>query len=120
MPKVLLIDDDQDILEFQKKYLLRRKYEVFTAMDIPASVEAVKKESPDIVFCDLRLKESDTAGLDILEQIKKIKPELTVYMVTGLLEKEMADKAAALGATGFLIKPLRGEALEDKIKEMIK
>lgn len=120
MAKILLIDDEEDILEFQKAYLVRRKYEVVTAANTHTAIEAIKNESPDIVFCDLRLKESDTAGLDILEQAKKIKPKLIVYLITGLLEKEVADKAAALGAKGFLIKPLQGQALEDKIKEMIK
>lgn len=120
MTKILLIDDEEEILEFQKAYLVRRKYDVVTAVNTTAAIEAIKNESPDIVFCDLRLKESDTAGLYILEQAKKIKPELIVYLITGLLEKEIADRATALGAKGFLIKPLQSGALEDKIKEMIK
>ena len=117
-PKILIIDDEVDVLEFQKSYLSRRKYTVFTAANTIDALEVIKNESPDIVFCDIRL-ETDTAGLDILEQAKKLKPDMTVYLITGLPEVELEKKGLALGAKELLHKPITNEALEGKIKEVI-
>lgn len=71
MPKILIIDDEPDTIEFQQKYLTRRKYEVSTATNTKEALEKIKIDSPDIVFCDVRL-DSDRAGLDILLEAKKI------------------------------------------------
>ncbi len=117
-PKILLIDDEPDLIQFQKLFLMRRNYRVITALNTNEAIEAIKKESPDIVFCDIRL-DSDTAGLDILEQAKEIKPDIIVYFVTGLVDRNIEERSLALGAKGFLIKPISNEALEDKIKEAI-
>lgn len=117
-PKILIIDDEVDVLEFQKSYLSRRKYQVLTALNTKEAIEAIKNESPDIVFCDVRL-ETDTAGLDILEQAKKLKPDITVYLITGLPGIELEKKGLALGAKELLRKPITNEALEGKIKEAI-
>ncbi|MBU4346066.1 MAG: response regulator [Candidatus Omnitrophica bacterium] len=116
--KILIIDDEPDVLEFQKSYLSRRKYQVTTASNTKEAIETIKNESPDIVFCDIRL-ETDTAGLDILEQAKKIKPDMVVYLITGLPEVEVEKKGLALGAKELLHKPITNEILEGKIKEAI-
>ena len=114
----MLIDDEPDVVRFQRSFLMRRNYEVFIALNTNEAIEAIQKESPDIVFCDIRL-ETDTAGLNILEQAKKIKPEIVVYVVTGLLDKDIEEKAIGLGAKEFLTKPMTNEVLESKIKEAI-
>jgi len=118
MPKILIIDDEPDVLRFQQSYLKRRKYDVVTASNTPQALEAVKNNSPDLALCDMRL-EKDTSGLDIIEQAKKIKPDLIIYVVTGLLDKEIEAKATALGAKEVLHKPLTNEELEKKIKEAL-
>ena len=53
--KVLLVDDEPDILEFQKSFLLRRKHEVITALNTIDAIEAIRNHTPDIVFCDVRI-----------------------------------------------------------------
>ena len=118
MPKILIIDDEPDVIEFQKSYLLRRKYEVFTAVNTPQALEAIKNYSPEVVFCDLRL-ETDTSGINIIEQAKKIKPNLIIYLVTGIIDKEIESEALAKGAKEILHKPLSNEELEKKIKEVL-
>jgi DNA-binding NtrC family response regulator len=112
-PKILIVDDEPDVIEFQRRYLERRKYNVFTAANTPQAIEAVTKESPDIVFLDLRI-ETDTQGLVILEEIKKIRPDTTVFLVTGIIDREIESQALALGANEVLHKPLPNEELEKK------
>lgn len=116
-PKILLIDDEPDVVEFQKRFLERRKYEVLTATNTKDAIEAIKNNSPDIVFCDIKL-ETETSGFDILEQAKKLKPEMIVYFITGYLDKETEQKGLSLGAKAVLGKPLLNEELEKRIKEL--
>jgi len=118
MPKVLIVDDEPDILEFQKAFLVRRKHQVFSASNSKEAIRLFKKESPDIVFCDVRL-ESYTSGLDILDEIKKINPKAIVYLITGLLDNEIREKGLALGAKEVLIKPMLSKVLEDSIKKAL-
>jgi two-component system response regulator SaeR len=115
--KILLVDDEPDVIEFQKHYLERRKYEVITAVNTKEAIEAIKNSSPDIAFCDIKL-ETSTSGFDILEQAKKLKPEMVIYLVTGYLDKETEQKGLSLGAKEVLTKPLPNEQLEKRIKEM--
>ncbi len=117
-PKILLIDDEPDVIEFQKSYLSKRKYEVLTATNTKEAIEAIKNESPDIVLCDIKL-ETSTSCFGILEEAKKLKPEIIVYLITGYLDKETEEKGLSLGAKEVLGKPLPNEELEKKIKEAL-
>ena len=117
-PKILIIDDEPDVIQFQKSFLTRKNYQVVTATNTKEALETLKNESPDLVFCDIRL-ETDTAGLAILEEAKRIKPDIVVYLITGLLDKEIEERGLALGAKEFLTKPMSNDALETKIKEAI-
>ncbi len=116
--KILLIDDEPDAIEFQQRYLLRRNYQVLTATNTTEALEVIRKESPDLVFCDIRL-ETDTAGLDVLEKAKIIKPDIVVYLITGILDREIEAEGLRLGAKEILHKPLSNEDLEEKIKEAV-
>ncbi len=116
--KILLIDDEPDVLEFQKSYLSRKGYTCLVAASTKDALETIKNESLDLVFCDIKL-ETNTSGLDILEQAKKLKPNLTIYLVTGYLQEELDEKGLALGAKEVLHKPLTNEDLEKKIKETL-
>lgn len=114
---ILLVDDEPDITEFQKSYLCRRNYQVITAKNTKEAIEAIKDNSPDIVFCDIKL-ETETSGFNILEEAKKIKPEIIVYLVTGYLDKETEQRGLSLGAKGVLGKPIPNEELEKRIKDL--
>ena len=109
--KILLVDDEPDILEFQKSFLLRRKHEVIIAFNTIDAIEAIRIHTPDIVFCDVRI-DSDRAGLDILKQAKEINSEIKFYLVTGLLEKELQMQGLELGAREVLTKPITNEDIE--------
>lgn len=114
--KILIVDDEQDVLKFQEKFLSRRGYRIFTAVNSSGAMESIRDNFPDIVFCDVRL-ESDTAGMEILSAAKKIRPGIIFYLVTGLIENGIDKKGMDLGAKAVLTKPLSNEDLENKIKE---
>ncbi|MDD5730370.1 MAG: response regulator [Candidatus Omnitrophica bacterium] len=112
--RILIVDDEPDVIEFQKSYLSRRKYIVDTAKNTREAIDMISRNSPDVVFCDIRL-DTDTSGLDILEQAKKIKPDIVIYLVTGIIDREIEARGIALGAKEILTKPLPNEILEKKI-----
>jgi len=116
--KILLVDDESDVLEFQKSYLARRNYTVLTAANTARAMQIIKQELPDIVFCDIRL-ESDRAGLEILGYAKQIKPDIIFYLVTGLLDKDILEEGFSLGAKEVITKPILNEDVEKRIKSAI-
>lgn len=115
MHRILIIDDEPDVVEFQMSYLKRHKYEVCSAADSQQALEIIKSKLLDIVFCDVRL-ETDRAGLAVLAEAKKIKPDLVIYLLTGLIEKDIQEDGLSKGAKEVLIKPISNELLEAKIK----
>ncbi len=118
MANILVVDDEPDVLEFQKAFLERRKHNVFTASNTNDAIETAKTNNLDIIFCDLKL-EQDRSGLDILEQVKKIKPQVAFYLISGFVDKDTEEKGMSLGAKEVLNKPIKNEKLEEKISEAI-
>jgi len=84
--RILLVDDEPDIIEFQKSFLVRRKHEVLTAFNTPDAISAIRASVPDIVFCDICI-DSERAGFEILKQAREINSNIAFYLVTGLIEK---------------------------------
>jgi len=114
--RILIVDDEPDIVEFQKSFLTRRKHEVFAATDTESALAVIRKETLDIVFCDLRV-DTDTSGLDILEEVKKAKAAPAFYLITGIIDRKMQEEALRKGAKEVIYKPVPNQTLEAKIKE---
>ena len=118
MAKILIVDDELDVLEFQKAFLTRRKHAVAIASSTQGAIDAAKREPPDVVFCDVRI-DSDRAGFEVLEAIKKIKPDAVVYLITGLIDSDTEEQGLSMGAKEVLTKPLPNDVLEKKINEAL-
>jgi DNA-binding NtrC family response regulator len=117
-PKILIIDDELDVVEFQKSFLQRRKYEVVMAHSTAQALQAIDNESPDVIFCDMRL-DHDRSGLEILAHSKKTKPSTAIFLVTGYVDKTIADEGLAMGAHEVLTKPVSNEILATKIQDAL-
>ncbi|MFZ5800791.1 MAG: response regulator [Candidatus Omnitrophota bacterium] len=110
MPKLLIVDDEQDIRDFAKSFFSKRKIDCLTAGDGKQAVEVVRNEKPSLVLLDIRMGMMN--GLQVLEKIREFDQAVKVIMVTGVEEKEIMDKASALGALAYIHKPLVLEELE--------
>ena len=75
---ILIVDDESDVRDLLRKFLTRRGYEVDTACDGKAALEAVRSGEPDIVLLDIRLPKLD--GLSVLEQLRQ--ESSTVAIIT--------------------------------------
>ncbi len=114
MNKILLIDDEEDILEVLSLSLKSDGYEVITASSGEKGLEAFEREFPPIVLTDLKMPGMD--GLDVLKRVKSINPDTEVIVVTGHGDMDSAIDALRYGASDFVNKPVREEALEIALK----
>ena len=111
LTRILLVDDEPDLLSGLKRSFAKRlpNIEVLTANDGKEALERLKQGDIDLVLMDIMMGE--TNGLEILDRIHTIEPELTVIMMTGYGTIELAVDAIRRGAWDFITKPLELDTL---------
>ncbi len=107
--KVLVVDDEKNILESVKMVLNYEKYNVQVARDGVEAVDLFKKFLPDIVLLDVKMPGLD--GLKVLQTFKSLNPVAEVIMISGHSGIEEAVEASRLGAFDFLEKPISRDKL---------
>lgn len=105
MPRILIIEDEAAIRRVLVKILTEenKDYEVFEAEDGLAGMEIIKKEDFDLVLCDIKMPKMD--GVEVLEAVKKIKPEIPMVMISGHGDLDTAVNTMRLGAFDYISKP---------------
>ena len=109
MPRVLLIDDEEDMLESLRRLLHKWGYESFLASDADRALDLVAEEQPDVILSDLKMPGKD--GMAILEEVKRLDPEAILVMMTGYATIESAVEAIKKGAFDYLPKPFTADQL---------
>lgn len=123
MPKLLIVDDEPNLLYSLEKVLRSPALEIITAETARDGIEQVRESKPDVVILDVRLP--DMSGLDAFSKMSAIDPRLPVIMITAYSTMETAIEATKRGAYEYLLKPvafdlLRGvvqRALESRLGE---
>ncbi|MDD5194338.1 MAG: response regulator [Candidatus Omnitrophica bacterium] len=115
--KVLVVDDEKEIVDFLEHFLQRLNIEVFKAVDGSAAIDLYNLHSPDCTILDITMPGKD--GLEVLREIRKTNPQATVIMLTGKEEQEYQEKAKKYGAADYITKPLDLAELNRKIKKYI-
>lgn len=115
--KILVMDDEKGIRDFLSYELGLEGYTVDTACDGQEGVEKVKKGKINIVISDLKMPVMD--GIQSLEAIKEIDPDIEVIMVTGFGTIETAVDAMKKGAFNFVQKPFNVEELLAQIEKAL-
>ncbi len=105
--RILVVDDQEEILETLGAILLDEGHDVIKARDGQEALHIMQSDSPDIVFLDIWIPGID--GMQTLKAIRRINPECAVIMMSGHGTIETAVKAIKLGATDYLEKPLNLE-----------
>ena len=104
MAKILIIDDERSIRNTLQEILEYEKFEIDTAVDGIEGLEKIKLSAYDVILCDIKMPKMD--GLEVLENILKIREDATVVMITGHGSIETAVEAIKKGAFDFIAKPL--------------
>ena len=105
MPKILIIEDEAAIRRVLVKILSEENdtYEVFEAEDGLVGIEQIKKDDFDLVLCDIKMPKMD--GVEVLEAVKKLKPETPMVMISGHGDLDTAVNTMRLGAFDYISKP---------------
>jgi len=105
MSRILIIEDEAAIRRVLSKILVEENelYRVFEAEDGLIGAEMLKNEDFDLVLCDIKMPKMD--GVEVLEAIKKIKPEIPFVMISGHGDLETAIQTMRLGAFDYISKP---------------
>lgn len=118
--KILLIDDEEDILELLKYNLTKEGYEVKTAIDGFKGVDIAKSFVPDLILLDIMMPKQD--GVETCRQIREI-PELAncyVIFLTARSEEYSEVAAFDIGADDYITKPIKPRALMSRINALFR
>jgi len=114
MHKILLIDDEEDILRVLSMSLRSDGHDVVTANSGEEGLAVFGKESPGIILTDIRMPGMD--GLEVLRRIKALNPDVEVIIITGHGDVDAAIESLQHGASDFINKPVKDRALSIALK----
>ena len=117
MKKVLIIDDDADIVELQKLYFEKEGYEVATCMQGDKAVATFSVTKPDIIILDLMLPGMD--GNDICREIRKVS-DVPIIMLTARTDTLDRVVGLELGADDYVPKPFEPKELLARVKAVLR
>ena len=118
--KILLVDDEPDILEIVGYNLAQEGYQIFTASNGKEAIVKAKKEIPDLIIMDVMMPEMD--GMEACENIRKI-PELSNVIITFLTARSEDYSQVAgfdAGADDYITKPIKPKLLVSKVKALLR
>ena len=115
--KILWADDEIDLLKPHILFLNEKGYEVESAKSADEALEAVKQQNFDLLFLDENMP--GQTGLEVLPQIKNIKPDLPVVMITKSEEEFLMEDAIGSQISDYLIKPVNPNQILLSIKKQI-
>lgn len=118
LPKVLIADDQRDVLHALRLLLKHHGFEVHEATDPAAAIAAVREEEFDLVLLDLNYHLDTTSGregLDLLSQIRAANASVPLLVMTAWANTEIAIEAMRRGACDFVVKPWTNQVLLDSI-----
>jgi len=101
--KLLVVDDDQNLLELARARLTSADYDVTVAVDAEEAIKAAKTGNFDLAIVDMRLADED--GMTLMEHLHGINPSMPVIILTGHASVEGAVEAMKRGAYTYLTKP---------------
>tara|TARA_B100001741_G_C16496738_1_gene572515 strand:- start:656 stop:1330 length:675 start_codon:yes stop_codon:yes gene_type:complete len=118
--KILIVDDEQDILEFLKYNLKKENLEVFTANNGIDGLEIAKKHAIDLIILDVMMPKMD--GIEVCEQIRSIEKlnQTLVLFLTARSEEYSELAGFSAGADDYVTKPIKPKLLISRVKALLK
>ena len=123
LPRILIIDDDHDVLLTARMFLEQFEFDVTVLSDPEKSVAQIKKEHYDVILLDMNFQRGKTEGAEgirWLETIRKHDPQAVVILMTAFGDVELAVKGIRAGAFDFILKPWQNAKLHASILSAFK
>ena len=118
--KILLVDDEKDILEFLSYNLHKEGYQVFTSVNGIEAIEKTEKYKPDLVILDVMMPEMD--GISACEKIRLLpsSKDILILFLTARAEDYSELAGFDAGADDYVTKPIKPKLLISRIKALLK
>ncbi len=116
-PKILVVDDDQEMRRLLEDVLTREGFHVTQAGNGSEALLKIQEVSYQVIVLDKIMP--DQSGLDILPEIKRLQPEAQVILITAFGDRETGVEAIGKGATAYLAKPFGISVLVQMVKKAI-
>lgn len=113
----IFIVDDEETIRDGMSMALEADYHVAAFSDAESAIKAIAVNPPDLVLLDIGLPEMD--GIEALEEIKQLHPDMPVIMITAYEEINTVISAMKLGAYDYIVKPIQMDGLEHTIKNAL-
>ncbi|OGL40980.1 MAG: Fis family transcriptional regulator [Candidatus Schekmanbacteria bacterium RIFCSPHIGHO2_02_FULL_38_11] len=117
MARILLVDDEKNLLEFLNIMLTQEGYNVTVAYGGREAIDILHKNEFDVVITDIKMPRVN--GLEVLKFIKENSPDTIVIMITAFASHETAVEAMKAGAYDYITKPFNNDQIKLVIKKAV-
>ena len=114
--RVLIVDEDASLARFLQSFLTRRNFEVSTAANGDEAIRMFRVYDPALVLLDAM---PNLNGIETLERLRQIKPEVAIIMTSNQSNPEVIFKASKLGAEDYIAKPFDPAELDRRISKVL-
>jgi DNA-binding response OmpR family regulator len=118
--RILIVDDEEDILDVLKFRLEANDYEVLTASDGQEGLNKARSENPDLMILDLMLPKIDGYKVCRMLKFDEAYKSIPIIIVTARSQQKDEDMGKEMGADAYIAKPFEPEILLDKIRELLR
>jgi len=119
--KILIIDDDLDILETMQSLLEFEGFQIISADSVEKGMDLIGREKPDLILLDIMFPEKKTRGFEAAGEIKTIHPGIPLFVLTAInREYAFGFTKEDVKAEEFLNKPVKTDKLVELIRKHLK
>ena len=115
--KILLVEDEKNISNVIKAYLLKEEYEVITAFDGEEAIDLFNKENPDLIILDLMIPK--IPGEKVCTKIRE-DSDVPIIILTAKSDEENKIQGLSLGADDYVVKPFSSRELVSRVKALMR
>ena len=117
--KILLVDDEQELVEMIKMRLEANGYDVFAAYDGQDALEKASKEKPDLIILDIMLPKVDGYKVCRILKLDENSRKIPIIMFSAKAQESDKEAGERVGGDAYITKPFEPELLLAKIKELL-
>lgn len=120
MPKILVVDDEEDVVRLLEFRLAKEGFNVVSARDGQTALSLTEQEKPDLVVLDIMMPLMD--GMEVLRQIRsrRAMSKTPIIMLTAKTSSLTVDEARQLWVSDYIMKPFDPEKLVTKVKKALR
>lgn len=117
MANILVLDDVFDAVNLLRRILTKKGHQVVGFTEEEEAIDHVRSNPVDLAILDIKLKKID--GVEVLAELKKVRPQIRVIMLTGYPTLESARESLRLGASEYCVKPIDKDEIEEKVEKVL-